>query len=410
MFISLCTLICFFIFSCTSMKQVEKEEGEKKGVTAPAGVAPVITDVRVNVDAFKEISVFKPELLGQNMAIWEKTEDGRDTEFNELMKAMEGLLVRYPGGGYADWYVWDTMGMKGSAAWTVNNDECIAFVTSFSGELQPCVNFSGYWNDTRHNFEETLQKAEEWVRYMNIEKKLGLRYWEIGNETNLPQQKGHTSGDDYGMRFARFYKRMKTVDPSIKIGCQVSPCDEYSGDTETTWSAQALINAKKEGVIPDFLIVHEYPSRTGRMSASTDKEILSRALFDIKLYTDCLDSMITKYLGKEYLKNIEYFMTEYRSGLGNDVQNFTMLDAMFTVEYIMEMAKYGWDGANIWDIKNGIDEATGGDYGIVAKPWQYQAENLEKLCGAVTGNKHSGFDAGGYVEGFAENNGAGNLP
>ena len=357
------------------------------------------TDVAVSIEAAKVVGGVRKEIFGQNMAIWEETENGRDREFNELMKAMEGFQVRYPGGGYADLYAWDTMGLVGSAAWTKSNQDCIEFVRSFGGVLQPCVNFSGYWNDTQHGFPETLKKAAAWVKFMNVDNSMGLRYWEIGNEQGQAGEQGHTTGDDYGAKFAQFYKVMKEVDSTIKIGFQVSPYDDLKGN-EKTWTKLAMAACKKAGVTPDFLIVHEYPNRSPRMSPATDKEILRRSLADIKTYTQNLDTMVSAYFGASSVGKMEYWMTEYRSSLGNYLQNLTFLDAMFTAQYLMEMVKYKWDGANIWDIKNGIDGVTGGDYGIVSKPWRFEAEKAALSGGAAAGKEYKDASNGEYVTGF----------
>jgi hypothetical protein len=68
----------------------------------------------------------------------------------------------------------------------------------------------------------------------------------------------------------------------------------------------------------------------------------------------------------------------------------------------MEMAKYGWGGANIWDIKNGIDESNGADYGVISQSWRYEAEKGTIKEPAKATNEVGGFSGGGYVTGFAE--------
>ena len=63
---------------------------------------------------------------------------------------------------------------------------------------------------------ELINHAAEWVRYANIKKKYGIRYWMIGNESwnnnNL-----NSTADIYAQDVIDFSKAMKAVDPSILI-------------------------------------------------------------------------------------------------------------------------------------------------------------------------------------------------
>ncbi len=66
----------------------------------------------------------------------------------------------------------------------------------------------------------TPEKAAAAVHYMNIERKYGARYWEIGNEPDLYQQRPgepEFSPDWYNQRFRAYAQAMKAVDPDIKI-------------------------------------------------------------------------------------------------------------------------------------------------------------------------------------------------
>jgi hypothetical protein len=64
------------------------------------------------------------------------------------------------------------------------------------------------------------EQAARSVRYANVDKKFGARFWEIGNEPDLYQRR---SGEPdfspawYNQRFRAYAEAMKAVDPSIKI-------------------------------------------------------------------------------------------------------------------------------------------------------------------------------------------------
>lgn len=54
--------------------------------------------------------------------------------------------------------------------------------------------------------------AAKWVEHANIKKKLGVRYWEIGNEVWVWMKE-----DEYPVHVREYARAMRKVDPSIKI-------------------------------------------------------------------------------------------------------------------------------------------------------------------------------------------------
>ncbi|WP_303010509.1 hypothetical protein [uncultured Bacteroides sp.] len=63
---------------------------------------------------------------------------------------------------------------------------------------------------------ELINHAVEWVRYANIKKKYGVRYWMIGNES-WNNNNINSTADIYAQDVIDFSKAMKAVDPSILI-------------------------------------------------------------------------------------------------------------------------------------------------------------------------------------------------
>ncbi|HEY6082131.1 MAG TPA: hypothetical protein VIU45_01660, partial [Chitinophagaceae bacterium] len=61
---------------------------------------------------------------------------------------------------------------------------------------------------------DLLRNAVEWVRYANIKKKYGVKYWMIGNESWNGNNENSTP-EIYAQDVLDFAKAMKAVDPSI---------------------------------------------------------------------------------------------------------------------------------------------------------------------------------------------------
>jgi len=68
---------------------------------------------------------------------------------------------------------------------------------------------------TSVTIDSMLEAAVAWVRYANIERGYGIRYWEIGNEAWVA---GGPDVATYAADVARFSKAMKAVDPTILTG------------------------------------------------------------------------------------------------------------------------------------------------------------------------------------------------
>ena len=110
-------------------------------------------------------------------------------------------------------------------------DEYIAHCRAVHAEPYVVV---GYTTEKQAGRTEAqwIESAAAWVRYANVKKKYGVRYWEVGNE-NWNNGKG-TPQEMAGI-VSRFSRAMKAVDPTIKIGA--------SGNGNEHWWAAFLPTA-----------------------------------------------------------------------------------------------------------------------------------------------------------------------
>lgn len=98
--------------------------------------------------------------------------------------------------------------------------------------------------------ETVLKNAEEWVRYANITRKLGIRYWELGNEVDLKKPQEVMSKDQYMDIYQKLASRMKAVDPSIHTGLGTDLGVEYAQHALKLFPA-----------LIDFIVVHQYTGK-----------------------------------------------------------------------------------------------------------------------------------------------------
>lgn len=188
-------------------------------------------------------------------------------------------FLRYPGGEKSDSYLWSvhtldksrpTLNPTGPSHWPSNDlrfienytqykinpldfDEFMDMAKSIGAEVTLVVNFDSMYKPadeggTAPTKQELINTATAWVRYANVIRGYGIKYWEIGNESYHSGRHGAPpSVVEYVRDLKDFAAAMKSVDPSIKIGA--------NGNNKAWWK-YVIENASSS---IDFLSVHAYP-------------------------------------------------------------------------------------------------------------------------------------------------------
>ncbi|MFI7500680.1 hypothetical protein ACIBVL_19685 [Streptomyces sp. NPDC049687] len=140
------------------------------------------------------------------------------------------------------------------------------------------------------------------MRYANVTKGYGVKYWEIGNEVYGNGHYGATWETDhhaslspatYANYVVQYASAMKAVDPSIKIGSVLTTPGSWpdgivgSGDS-MDWNHTVLSIA---GSKIDFVIVHHYPYSTSQA------DLLGKPQAEIPGMAGALRSLINQYAG-----------------------------------------------------------------------------------------------------------------
>ncbi len=316
------------------------------------------TPVTINVNASSFIRTIPETMFGGNLTAWDGAQSGGNSTFNNLLIASGRKYQRWPGGSWGDAYLWSDMeGPGGVNGWIVSYSETLNLLNILSqpGEtvhptLQPIVNFPGYWYDTDHSDAEAIAAAVAWVQDQSGRTPTA-QYWEIGNEVYGPWEAGWFEGmrgSYYGDKFADFYIAMKAVNPNIKIGAVAQEYDTPDWWNPGLWTRELLVAAYAKGVVPDFLIIHQYPGSD--QPASYNPTLLGARVNDIASFTSSLNSIIADTIGPSYVGQVKYWMTEWDSGAvdGSYDRRQCYVNAMFHAQYTMEIAKNNWEGSNAW--------------------------------------------------------------
>ncbi|MEO3876409.1 cellulose binding domain-containing protein [Nonomuraea sp. B12E4] len=327
-------------------------------LNAPTARADDVTPVAVTVNARAALAAVPETGIATNHAIWD-TNLGTD-ETADRLKAAGVKLLRYPGGSYSDIYHWaDHTAPGGYVAPNTGFDTFMAGVRRTGAQAMVTANYG----------TGTAEEAAAWVRYANVTKRYGVKYWEIGNENYGNGHYGTAwEADDHADKSPAEYARhvvayadaMKAADPKIKIGAVLTTSANWpdglvgTGD-DGTWNKVVLSAA---GHKIDFVVVHWYPGALDRTGHVPDMIQLTR-------------EQIAKYAGAGS-ERIGIAMTEFNTG-SSSAGTTTQPGALAAADAYATLLANGVFAVNWWNVHNGIGSVTQvegqtdyGDFGLLS--------------------------------------------
>ncbi|WP_307628194.1 cellulose-binding protein [Streptomyces turgidiscabies] len=321
------------------------------GVGALAPSADAAATVGIKVDAGTSLGTVPSSAAGLNLGFGD--EHMGDAKVTSLMKAAGVRQLRYPGGSGADEYHWKTHTHGDGKGWIPSNTNFDRFMTiAKKVGAQPIL--------TANYGSGTAQEAADWVKYSNVDKGYGVKYWEIGNEVYGNGHYGNGKGwetdnhadkspKEYGKNLVAYSKAMKAVDPTVKIGAVLTTpgfwpdAEKAPGDT-ADWNNTVLSIA---GGSIDFVIVHWYPG--GKTTAD-----LLNTPSRIAGVRSSLRSLIAKYAGSR-AASVEIAVTE-NGAVGSPAQT-SQAAALFASDTYMTWFEQGATHVDWWNLHNGTDQA-----------------------------------------------------
>ncbi len=321
---------------------------------ATTGTAARAADptVHVTVNANEGLGTVPDTAYGLNQAVW----DGNmNTPASVGLLSQAGVQVmRYPGGSYGDGFHWQTNTVSGGG-WVAPGTDFDSFMGTTKAVGAQAMVIANYGSGTP-------EEAAGWVRYANLTKGYGVRYWEIGNEVFGDGYYGaNWELDDhaakgpaaYANNVVQYAQAMKAVDPTIKIGVVLTLPNSWpdgmvaSGDT-TDWNQTVLPIV---GGYADFAIIHYYPNHTTAADVLQQTGLLPAELAQVR-------QEINQYAGARG-PQIGIAVTETAS----NYQSETQPGALFTADVYFAALENGAFNVDYWDTRNGMP-----DNGITTAP------------------------------------------
>jgi len=329
--------------------------------------------VVVTVDARRTLGTIPTTALGVNTTVWDN--HLRDAAVPSVLRQAGVSVLRFPGGSSADNYHWQTNSFcNGGYANPNNTFDAFIGVARATG-AQPLITVN-YGSNITCNGGGNPAEAAAWVRYANVTKGYGVKYWEIGNEvygngtypggweTDLHPQKGPAA---YASNAATFIDAMKAADPSIKVGVALTTPGYWPDGQTPNWNTTVL-----DGVCAkiDFVDVHWYPIN----DAGTDADLLA-STGQIAGMMSTLRAALSAHCGARAAQ-IQILLGEMNTN-STGKQRVGLVDALFLADGSMTWLEDGAANASWWDLHNGIDlsgnnsvslygAATYGDLGVLS--------------------------------------------
>ena len=310
--------------------------------TPAPGAYAATTPVTVTVNARAGQATVPATALGVNDAIWDTTLGTGAVA--DLLGAAGVKMIRYPGGSYADIYHWETHTAPGGyVAPNTDFDTFMAAARRTGAEPMIIANYG----------TGTAEEAAGWVRYANVTKGYGAKYWTIGNENygnghygSAWEADNHAdkSPAQYAAEVIAYADAMKAVDPTIKVGAVLTMPANWpdalvgSGDAGS-WN-QVVLQAAGPHI--DFVDVHWYPGGGSAADAIGKTQYLDDSMY-------LLRDQISRYGGAN-AGRIGISLTETNVGVGQNTQP----GAIFLADAYSSLIANGVFTVQWWNVHNGI--------------------------------------------------------
>lgn len=203
----------------------------------PAAWPPPVAGT-IRVDASVHSGPISPYLYGSNTGPWSTV----PLDLLDEAVAARITALRFPGGEYADRNA-------------VTHDQIDRFI-SLARDLgaEPTIHV--------RLREGTPEAAAEMVRYTNIEKGYGVKYWAIGNEPNLYPPDDVYTPEKVSADWRALAKAMKEVDPGILLmGPEITGYLAPPASDDFTIEAREMTEVflRENADLVDIVTIHRYP-------------------------------------------------------------------------------------------------------------------------------------------------------
>jgi hypothetical protein len=181
----------------------------------------------------------------------------------------------------------------------------------------------------------TPEQAAELVRYINIEKEYGVRYWAVGNEPNLFPEAEYDL-ERFLADWRAIGEAMLAVDPTIQlVGPEITGYLAPPATDPFTMEAREWMEAflRANGDLVDVVSIHRYPLPVSMMADSTTIEQLGRTSEEYDTMLPDLRVMVRETTGRD----IPLAVTEFNSDWTKAAQGEATPDSLANAVWLADV-------------------------------------------------------------------------
>jgi alpha-L-arabinofuranosidase len=202
----------------------------------------------------------------------------------------------------------------------------------------------------------TPEEAVELLRYTNEEKGYGVKYWSIGNEPTLYNNKpsvtpGEWDAPYYNARWREFAEAMKAQDPSILL---VGPdVHQFTAvDANNPKDSQGLDFMREflraNGDLVDIVSMHRYPFPTDRQNPNPSIDDLRQNSPEWDQIIPFLRQMIQEETGRDLPIAVTEVNSNWSNTLGGEATPDSFYNAIWWADALGRMINQNVDIVNHW--------------------------------------------------------------
>ena len=288
----------------------------------PTPLAPAPIHGALYVNAAQPLGPISPYVFGTNYGPWTFLNPGA----RPAAKAAGLTLIRYPGGEWGDQN--DLMEYQ--------IDDAVALAKELGAEPLISVRLAN----------GSIENAVNLVKYANQTKKYNIKYWSIGNESNLyATGKMDIAGYDtirLNQEWRQFAQAMHAADPNIKL---VGPdTNQFTADLAANpkdlngkdWLAEFL---KANGDLVDVVAVHRYPFPKNMQDLIPSKDELLASSEEWDQIIPALRKLIKDTTGQDKPIGIMELNSNWTNASGGEGRPETFYNALWFGDVLGRLIK-----------------------------------------------------------------------
>jgi hypothetical protein len=297
------------------------------------------------VDTAQDLGVISPYALGGNHGpAWEFSLDAF-----EKMIDLGVTFMRWPGGNWGD-----------------RNNVTPMMIDTYMGQshkigAEPSISVRVPGGSPG--------QAAELVRYVNITKGYGVKYWNIGNEPNLYDNEAALNTDVkwtpelYAKTWREFALAMRAVDPTIKFyGPDISQFIGNASPAPTEGDALDYLTEflKVNGDMVDIVTVHRYPFPTCQTCGNPSWEEMRANTAEWDHTLPNLRRIVKEITGRDLPVGVTEYNSNYSSAVGAETSPDSFYSALWLADVYGRLLRQRPEILAFWLLKNNTSSGGGG--------------------------------------------------